>query len=101
MLHPMDAIFDALRLMGLGSWIVMGLLAGVAGRFLLPGRDPAGCVVTVLVGVGGALLGGILATYLGFGGLSGFDLRSLLIATLGAVLLLLLLRVLRRPKDDR
>jgi uncharacterized membrane protein YeaQ/YmgE (transglycosylase-associated protein family) len=95
----MDANLEAFRLMGLASWLVMGLLAGVAARYLAPGRDAAGCAVTVLVGIAGALLGGVLATYLGFGGLSGFDRRSFVVATLGAILLLMLLRVLRRPRD--
>ena len=81
-------------IMGIGSWVVMGLVAGAVAKFLLPGKDAGGCVVTVLVGVAGALLGGFLATYLGFGGISGFDVRSLIIATLGAMLLLLALRVL-------
>ena len=80
--------------MGIGSWIVMGLVAGAVGKFLLPGRDAGGCVVTILVGIAGALLGGFLATYLGFGGISGFDVRSLVIATLGAMLLLMALRIL-------
>jgi uncharacterized membrane protein YeaQ/YmgE (transglycosylase-associated protein family) len=94
----MDAILDAFRLLGLGSWILVGLLAGLTARFALPGPD-GGCALTVLIGLGGALLGGLLATYLGFGGLSGFDWRSLIIAALGAILLLMLLRVLRRPAD--
>lgn len=83
------------EIMGLGSWILMGLLAGAIGRFLLPGKDPAGCVLTVALGVAGALLGGFIATYLGFGGISGFDVRSLIVATLGSILLLLVLRVVR------
>lgn len=82
--------------MGLISWILMGLLAGLLGRFLLPGQDRAGCIVTTLLGVAGALVGGFLASYLGYGGLSGFDVRSLIIATLGSILVLLLLRLLRR-----
>ena len=80
--------------MGIGSWIVMGLVAGAVGKFLLPGRDAGGCIVTVLVGIAGALLGGFVATYLGFGGISGFDVCSLVIATLGAMLLLMALRIL-------
>ena len=80
------------EVMGIGSWLVMGLLAGAIGKLLLPGKDVGGCVVTILVGLAGALLGGFLATYLGFGGISGFDVRSLVIATLGAILLLLALR---------
>ena len=97
----MDSILEMFSLMGLGSWILMGLLAGVVAKFLLPGKDPGGCVMTVLIGIVGALLGGFLATYLGFGGLSGFDIRSFVIATLGAFVLLLLLRVLKRhSKED-
>jgi uncharacterized membrane protein YeaQ/YmgE (transglycosylase-associated protein family) len=75
---------------GILSWIVFGLVAGVVAKALTPGRDGGGCIVTVVIGVVGALLGGYLATLLGFGGLSGFDVRSLVIAILGAVLLLVL-----------
>jgi len=85
-----------MSLMGLLSWIFMGLIAGVLARLVLPGRDAAGLLLTIVVGIVGALLGGFLATKLGFGGLSGFDLRSVVIATLGAILLLLLARLLRR-----
>jgi len=80
--------------MGLLSWILMGLLAGALAKFLLPGKDPGGCIVTVLIGVAGAVLGGFLATRMGFGGISGFDLRSLGIAVVGAFLFLVVLRML-------
>jgi uncharacterized membrane protein YeaQ/YmgE (transglycosylase-associated protein family) len=97
----MDAILQAFHLTGLGSWLAVGVLASAGARFLPPGRAAGGCVVTVLVGIAGALLGGLLATYLRFGGLSAFDLRSLAIAALGALLLLMLLRLAtRRPADD-
>lgn len=84
---------------GLLSWIVMGLLAGVLARLLMPRRQGsasgrrAGCVVTMLLGIAGAILGGFLSTILGFGGLGSFDLRSLVVATLGALLILLLARL--------
>lgn len=82
--------------MGLVSWIVMGLIAGVVAKMLLPGRDPGGCIITVVIGVIGAVIGGFVATWLGFGGISGFDLRSLVIAILGAILFLVVLRLLRK-----
>lgn len=82
--------------MGLLSWIVMGLLAGVIAKLLVPGRDPGGCIITVVIGVIGAVVGGFVATWLGFGGISGFDLRSLVIAILGAILFLVVLRLLRK-----
>ena len=90
-----------LDIMGLGSWILMGLLAGAIGKFLLPGKDPGGCITTVLIGVAGALVGGFIATYFGFGGISGFDPRSLVVATLGAILLLAVLRVFRGDTKDK
>jgi uncharacterized membrane protein YeaQ/YmgE (transglycosylase-associated protein family) len=80
--------------MGLISWIVMGLVAGALAKFLLPGKDPGGCIMTILIGVVGAVAGGYLATRLGYGGISGFDLRSLGIAVVGAFLCLLVLRML-------
>ncbi len=82
--------------MGILSWIVMGLIAGLLARLVMPGSDPGGLIVTVVIGIVGALIGGFIATWLGFGGISGFDLRSLVIATLGGVVFLLLLRALRR-----
>lgn len=80
--------------MGLISWIVFGLLAGLVAKLIVPGKDPGGCIVTVIIGVVGALLGGFIATALGFGGISGFDWRSLFIAVLGAILLLILWRLI-------
>ena len=80
--------------MGLISWIVFGLIAGAVAKFLMPGRDPGGCIITMIIGVVGAVLGGFIATTLGFGGIGGFDFRSLCIAILGALLLLLLWRMI-------
>lgn len=81
--------------MGLISWIVLGLIAGAIAKALMPGRDPGGCIITIVIGIVGALLGGFLATALGFGGLSGFDWRSLFIAIIGSVVLLVIWRMLR------
>jgi len=76
-------------------WLALGLLAGALARFFLPGRDKMGCLLTILVGVAGAYLGGFLATLLGFGGFRGFDVYSLIVATLGAILLLVVFRIFR------
>jgi len=80
--------------MSLLAWIVLGLIAGLVAKALVPGRDPGGCIVTVLIGIAGALIGGWLSTLLGFGGLAGgLDLRNLIIAVLGAIVLLVLFRL--------
>ncbi len=80
--------------MGLLSWILFGLIVGGIAKFLMPGKDPGGCLVTILLGIAGALLGGFIATELfGWGGVMGFDLRSVLIAVAGAILILLLYRL--------
>ncbi|HSG89802.1 MAG TPA: GlsB/YeaQ/YmgE family stress response membrane protein [Pseudomonadales bacterium] len=81
--------------MGIVSWIVFGLIAGLLGRMIMPGRDPGGFVVTTVIGVLGAMVGGWLGTRLGWGGVTGFDLRSLGVAVVGAVVLLALFRLLR------
>ena len=82
--------------MGIISWIVLGLVAGILAKIVMPGRDPGGIIVTTLLGIGGAVIGGFIGTRLGFGDISGFDLRSVALAVGGAVLLLFLHRWLKR-----
>lgn len=81
------------------SWILLGLLAGTLAKFLVPGRDPAGCIVTIVLGVIGALVGGLIGAALGWGRVSGtLDFRSIAIATLGAIVVLLVARLVRRKR---
>jgi uncharacterized membrane protein YeaQ/YmgE (transglycosylase-associated protein family) len=79
-------------------WILLGLIAGTLAKFLMPGRDPSGCIFTVFLGIVGALVGGLVGTYLGWGAVTqgSFDLRSIGIAVIGAMLLLLIGRLARR-----
>jgi uncharacterized membrane protein YeaQ/YmgE (transglycosylase-associated protein family) len=77
-------------------WILLGLVAGAIAKLLMPGRDAGGCILTIVIGIVGALLGGFLATLLGFGGISGFDFRSLIIAVLGSIVLLAIFKAVRR-----
>ena len=82
--------------MGILAWIIIGLLAGILAKIIVPGKDPGGWFLTILLGVGGAFLGGWIGTKLGWGDLSGFDLRSIGLAVLGSVVILLLLRIIFR-----
>ncbi|HEX6203700.1 MAG TPA: GlsB/YeaQ/YmgE family stress response membrane protein [Thermoanaerobaculia bacterium] len=84
-----------MTLWGLISWVLFGLVAGIVAKLLMPGKDPGGCIVTSLIGVAGALLGGFLATALGFGGVEAWDLRSFVVAVIGAILLLVIYRALK------
>jgi uncharacterized membrane protein YeaQ/YmgE (transglycosylase-associated protein family) len=79
-------------------WIALGLVAGSLAKFLLPGRDPTGCIFTILLGILGAFVGGLIGTYFGWGQVTQgtFDVRSVLIATAGAMVVLLAGRLLRR-----
>lgn len=79
------------------SWILFGLVAGVIAKLLTPGADARGCIVTIVIGIAGAAIGGFIGTRLGLGGIDRFDLRSLGLAVLGSILLLLVLRALSRP----
>ena len=74
--------------MGILSWIVLGLVVGVLAKWIMPGPDPGGVVVTILLGVGGALVGGFLGSQLGIGSVTGLNLGSILVAVGGALLLL-------------
>lgn len=80
---------------GIIGWIVIGLLAGGIAKLLMPGRDPGGCIVTILLGIAGALLAGFLGRAIGWyevGEGAGF-----IAAIVGAVIILLIYRlVLRR-----
>ena len=80
--------------MGILSWILFGLIAGILAKWIMPGRDPGGFIVTILIGIAGAVVGGFISTALGFGDISGFDLRSMIIAIGGALVLLFIYRKL-------
>jgi uncharacterized membrane protein YeaQ/YmgE (transglycosylase-associated protein family) len=76
--------------MGIIAWIILGLLAGLIARAILPGNDEIGIVGTLLIGVVGAVIGGFIAELIGFEGLgSFFEIRTWIIAIAGALLLLL------------
>ncbi len=79
--------------MGIISWIILGLLAGAIAKALLPGKDPGGCLVTILLGIVGASVGGWIGTQLGWGSVQQFDMRGLGLAILGSLILLFIYRM--------
>ena len=81
--------------MGLVAWLMFGLIAGAIAKLIMPGKDPGGCLVTSLIGIAGAVIGGFIGTTaFHFGGVTGFNIRSFLIAILGAIVLLTIYRLL-------
>lgn len=84
--------------MGFFSWIFLGLIAGGIAKFLMPGKDPGGCFITILLGIVGASVGGWIGTQLGWGTVQQFDMRSLGIAIVGSLVLLLIYRLIAGRK---
>ena len=77
--------------MGIIGWILFGLVVGIVGKLLMPGRDPGGFILTILLGIAGALIGGFVGQSLGFyreGEPAGF-----IMAVLGSIILLLIYRM--------
>jgi uncharacterized membrane protein YeaQ/YmgE (transglycosylase-associated protein family) len=87
--------------MGIIGWILLGLLAGVIARLILPGEQPGGIVVTTLIGVAGALIAGFVAQAIGFGDPIDefFDLSTWIAAIIGAVVLLLIWGAIAGRRD--
>lgn len=86
--------------MGIVTWLIFGLIAGAVAQLLLPGDDPGGSgvmgwIMTIVIGIVGAFVGGLIGAAVGFGGVTGFNLGSFIIAVLGAVVLLLIWRAIR------
>jgi uncharacterized membrane protein YeaQ/YmgE (transglycosylase-associated protein family) len=89
--------------MGILGWIILGLLAGIIAKALLPGDDPGGIIITTLVGIAGAFIGGFIAKALGFGDPIDefFDVSTWVGAIVGSILLLLVYRVVAGPARER
>jgi len=84
--------------MGILSWVVLGLIVGVLAKLIMPGKDPGGMIITIIIGIAGAFVGGFVSSLIGFGSVTGFDFRSILIAVAGAVLLLWGYRMIKQEQ---
>ena len=82
--------------MGIISWVVVGLIAGLLAKWFMPGTGPGGLIITVLLGMAGASIGGFIVRLLGGAGATGFNVWSILVATLGAIILLFLYGLIDR-----
>lgn len=84
--------------MGILSWIIFGLIAGAIAKWIRPGNDPQGCLVTIIIGIIGAFLGGWIGTLIGWGDITGFNIRSFILAIVGGVLALWLFSMITKKK---
>jgi uncharacterized membrane protein YeaQ/YmgE (transglycosylase-associated protein family) len=73
-------------------WIIVGGIAGALAKLIMPGDDPGGFIITILLGIAGAIIGGFLAGLIGIGG--GGMIWSIIIATIGAIILLAIYRLI-------
>jgi uncharacterized membrane protein YeaQ/YmgE (transglycosylase-associated protein family) len=79
-------------------WAVFGLIAGAIAKYLMPASAPGGIVATIILGIVGAVVGGYLGTLIGFGNISGFDLRSMALAVGGGLVVLALYGLATRSR---
>jgi uncharacterized membrane protein YeaQ/YmgE (transglycosylase-associated protein family) len=80
-------------------WIIVGLIAGALAKFIMPGDDPGGFIITIILGIAGAVVGGFLASLIGIGG--GGIIWTIIIATLGAIILLAIYRAVAGGRTAR
>ncbi|MES9828270.1 MAG: GlsB/YeaQ/YmgE family stress response membrane protein [Candidatus Thiodiazotropha sp.] len=83
--------------MGIISWIVLGLIAGALAKWLMPGKDGGGLIITTLLGIAGAMVGGYIGSLIGLGSTAGLSIPSILTATTGAFLILFAYRLIKQP----
>src|SRR5258706_5512885 len=107
-LHPADDDVPSYRLtythnggkMGILAWIVLGLIAGAIAKAIMPGNDPGGIIVTMIIGIVGAFIGGFLGNMITGAGINGFTLQSIVLAVLGALILLWICRMATRGRSS-
>ena len=84
--------------MGILLWVLFGLIAGAIARWLMPGKAAGGIIVTIILGIVGAVVGGFIGSKLGFGEVTEFNIRSMLLAVGGGVLVLFIYGLLTRAR---
>ncbi|EAM2928126.1 GlsB/YeaQ/YmgE family stress response membrane protein [Salmonella enterica] len=74
--------------MGILSWIIFGLIAGIIAKWIMPGKENVGIIITIILGIVGAVVGGYISTFFGFGKVDGFNFGSFVVAVIGAIVVL-------------
>ncbi|EMC6869713.1 GlsB/YeaQ/YmgE family stress response membrane protein [Salmonella enterica] len=82
--------------MGIISWIIFGLVAGIIAKWIMPGKENVGFFITIALGIVGAIVGGYISTFFGFGKVDGFNFGSFVVAVIGAIVVLYIYRKIKR-----
>ena len=82
--------------MGILSWILLGLIVGALAKWIMPGKDSGGIFMTMLLGIVGAFVGGAISSVLGLGSFTGWNVKSLLFAVVGAIVVMAVWRQLKK-----
>lgn len=85
--------------MGFIGTIIAGLIVGLLAKWAVPGRDPGGLIVTILIGIAGSFVGGWLSTQLGFGPMGKFSIGGIIMSVIGAAILLVGWRIVKKNMD--
>lgn len=81
--------------MGIISWIIFGLVAGIIAKWIMPGKENVGFITTIALGIVGAIVGGYISTFFGFGKVDGFNFGSFVVAVIGAIVVLYIYRKIK------
>ncbi|QLK88371.1 GlsB/YeaQ/YmgE family stress response membrane protein [Arsenophonus endosymbiont of Aphis craccivora] len=83
--------------MGSLSWVIFGLIAGIIAKWVMPGAYNMGIIMTIILGIVGAVVGGYISTFFGKGKVDGFNLSSFIVAVIGAIVVLFIAGMVGRP----
>ncbi|SPP31079.1 hypothetical protein ARAF_0186 [Arsenophonus endosymbiont of Aleurodicus floccissimus] len=83
--------------MGILSWVIFGLIAGIIAKWVMPGAYNMGIIMTIILGIVGAVVGGYISTFFGKGKVDGFNLSSFIVSVIGAIVVLFITGMLARP----
>lgn len=83
--------------MGILSWVIFGLIAGIIAKWIMPGAYNMGIIMTIILGIVGAVVGGYISTFFSKGKVDGFNLSSFIVAVIGAIVVLFIAGMVGRP----
>ncbi|MGL4600112.1 MAG: GlsB/YeaQ/YmgE family stress response membrane protein [Plesiomonas sp.] len=81
--------------MGIFSWVILGLIVGILAKWIMPGKDEGGFIVTVILGIVGAVVGGYVSQLLGIATVTGFNIKSLIFSIIGSLIILFVYRKIK------